>query len=939
VHDVKNNERTIYVSQLGDGTNGSSWEHAYTSIRAAFGAVPDSGGGHRIIIRPDTYMEGNLFPAFKGAKGNYNTIESDFDGSRGSGATGFAIVDASDPIKGEQAVDWWGFPRCTPDYSGIAWDRWVVRHLYVTGGDGGLFWDLPFKIEPFTITVEDSVGIGRAFGGGVGHILPREDEPIIFRRCNFWSLDWWGDTAGVYVRAENDCMPDTPDVTLQDCTLVGPQCALKSGNPGFSTYSRIKLERCRLAVHNFSQPHGTPTDGIIQSVMEGKYLHVDMESTTLMGYTVFGVRDKKETAGDIGYTAKRVNAYVQYQQEVPAGMQPLGQWPAELFRDLAPPVQKAWPESLRKDDFIVNLMVEVSPFVWKGRHTILACDRPGEGGKAEDCHLVVIDMDTSEELARFAEGHSLACAIVHDEMLHCFAARWENGTWNDVTHFWSADLVNWESQVVVKQENEALFNSSVCEGSDGFVMAYESNSRDWPAFTSKFAKSKDLMTWEKVDGAVFGTDRYAACPCIRYADGWYYQLYLEHREPRWYFETYISRSRDLLHWEQSPMNPVLTPDGLEDGVNASDPDIIEFDGKTYLYYNVGDQRTWGDVKRAIYDGPLDEFLASWFVDGCVPESGTLAADIERADSRRDWFTSAKFGMFIHWGLYAQHGKNEKGDSVSRLIEQGGMSVEDFEPYADTFNPEQFDADAIMDLAKSAGMEYVVFTSKHHGGYSMFDTELSEYSSVRRGPGVDFVRELADAARRKGLKFGLYYSWLDWHHPLYGEDLDRYVTEFAIPQVREICTNYGPLDLIWFDGEWDHPESTWHATEMVRMIRDLQPNAVINDRLGKGERGVTKLSDFYTREQPDEIDTDPGFDEKTNPWEACMTIGKSWGFGRDDVPVHSPEDVTRQLREVIGRGGNLLLNVGPTPEGTIPEWQAETLRAVGEWIRKNGMPGR
>jgi alpha-L-fucosidase len=176
--------------------------------------------------------------------------------------------------------------------------------------------------------------------------------------------------------------------------------------------------------------------------------------------------------------------------------------------------------------------------------------------------------------------------------------------------------------------------------------------------------------------------------------------------------------------------------------------------------------------------------------------------------------------------------------------------------------------------------------------------------------------------------------LDWHHPDFAGHLDRYVDEYLFGQVRELCTNYGPIDGIWFDGEWDHPASTWRAPELVGMIRALQPGAVVNDRLGKGERGVTDLSDFYTREQLSEIEKKQGF-ELRKPWEACMTIGRSWGFRREDAPFLSGEELIRSLVDVASRGGNLLLNVGPTPEGEIPPHLVERLRAIGTWLRANG----
>jgi alpha-L-fucosidase len=167
--------------------------------------------------------------------------------------------------------------------------------------------------------------------------------------------------------------------------------------------------------------------------------------------------------------------------------------------------------------------------------------------------------------------------------------------------------------VVIQQAKENLFNSSVCEAADGFVMAYESNDPKYPPFTVKFARSKDLLNWTKLPD-VFGADRYTACPCIRYLDGYFYLMYTEHRTPRWFFETWLARSKDLKTWQLSPANPVLSPDRDDEGICTSDPDVVEYAGKTYLYYAVGDQRTWMNIKRAIYPGTLREFFESRFAD-------------------------------------------------------------------------------------------------------------------------------------------------------------------------------------------------------------------------------------------------------------------------------------------------------------------------------------
>lgn len=630
---------TFYVSKLGNDADGSSWANAFTTIQAVLNAIPDDRGGHRIVIRPDTYCEAMLYPAQKGIEGAYNEIIGDVDGSLGSGTTGWVVIDSGDPEqRGFKSYDWWGPIRAyshawspehtEPTFSAIGWDRWKLRNLYVTGGDGGLFFDLTDQVEPFTVIVENCVGIGRAFGGGVANCLSRHEEPITFRHCHLWALDWWGDTAGAYVRVENETMPEHPDVVFEDCTMVSPQCALKSSNFGFHTSTYVRLTRCRLITLNFSQPQGTPTDGIIQSVQEGKLLHVDLEDCTLMGYKVFGVMVQKDTVGDIHYTTKGdVKAYVQFQQDVPPGFHRLPHWPVEVFQAIIPPAPRVSSKLVDKQ-FVRRNLCELSPFVWKGRLGHLECIRPASGGTTSDYCILLKDAETGKEWARCADGYGLASLLLRRGTFYIFASKWDNGNWRDVTLFTSSDVKHWESKVVLEGENEGIFNTSVCRGPDGFVMAYESNDPAYPPFTVKVARSSDLEHWTKIPEATFGTNRYTACPCIRYANGWYYVLYLEHRAPRWVFETYITRSKDLRHWELSAANPVLRAEGLDEGINASDPELVEFQGKTYVYYAVGDQLSWMNIKRAVYPGPMAKFLESWYTSPGIPDWGTAAGVVQ-----------------------------------------------------------------------------------------------------------------------------------------------------------------------------------------------------------------------------------------------------------------------------------------------------------------------
>jgi alpha-L-fucosidase len=309
---------------------------------------------------------------------------------------------------------------------------------------------------------------------------------------------------------------------------------------------------------------------------------------------------------------------------VPKGFHRLGAWPADVFQALVPPEPKA-PSPFVERTLVRRDLCELTPFVWKGRLCYLESIRPAAWGKPEDHYLLLRDAGSGKELARTGQGYGLASLLFYQDTFYLFASRSDRGKWRDVTMFRSRDLEHWDSKVVLTGENEEIFNTSVCADQNGFAIAYESNDPAYPPFTIKFARSADLEHWEKVPGGMFGTNRYTACPCLRFVDGWYYALYLEHRTPRWAFETYITRSKDLRHWELSAANPVLRAEGPDEGINASDPDLVEFEGRTLLYFCVSDQLSWMNIKRVTYPGTMAQFLESWFALPGIPDRGTPGA--------------------------------------------------------------------------------------------------------------------------------------------------------------------------------------------------------------------------------------------------------------------------------------------------------------------------
>ena len=315
---------------------------------------------------------------------------------------------------------------------------------------------------------------------------------------------------------------------------------------------------------------------------------------------------------------------------------------------------------------------------------------------------------------------------------------------------------------------------------------------------------------------------------------------------------------------------------------------------------------------------------------------------EERDERMAWWREAKFGMFIHWGVYAVPAGTYNGEQIKGIGEwimnRGRIPVAEYKAFAPQFTAAKYDPDAWAALAKKAGMRYIVITSKHHDGFALFDSAVTDWDAVdASGAKRDLIAPLAAAARKQGLKFGCYYSQAqDWNHPggaksgfKEGEswdeankgDFDEYLQTIAEPQVKEILSNIKP-DILW----WDTP--TWMSTERAeRLIPYLKlvPGIIHNNRLGGGFKGDT--------DTPEQHIPATGF--KDRDWEVCMTMNDTWGFKSYDHNWKSTEDLIRKLCDIVSKGGNFLLNVGPTAEGEIPQASIERLEAVGRWMDVNG----
>ncbi len=338
---------------------------------------------------------------------------------------------------------------------------------------------------------------------------------------------------------------------------------------------------------------------------------------------------------------------------------------------------------------------------------------------------------------------------------------------------------------------------------------------------------------------------------------------------------------------------------------------------------------------------------------------------EQRDARMKWWRDAKFGMFIHYGLYSGLAGEWRGRPAGTEWIQKNVEI-DTETYRNEtfplFKPREGIAKEWAELAKEAGCQYAVFTSKHHEGFAMFDSAQTDYDSQDKF-GRDFTREFVDAFRAQGMRVGFYHSVIDWSHPRYdyticpdlcypkkqiewrkgvpGREIDHGVyQQYLKNQVRELLTNYGKIDIIW----WDYSQGAasgkrgWDAPALIEQCRELQPGIIMNNRLYAYDGYDTNTNIRLDVRRGDTMTPEKHVPAKGYPdsdWETCMTVGNKWGYNRYDTDLKSLETVIRQLQECAGKGGNLLLNIGPKVDGSVPEGVKAVFRGVGKWLRVNG----
>ena len=326
----------------------------------------------------------------------------------------------------------------------------------------------------------------------------------------------------------------------------------------------------------------------------------------------------------------------------------------------------------------------------------------------------------------------------------------------------------------------------------------------------------------------------------------------------------------------------------------------------------------------------------------------LNYEVRKTPGNTEWFVHDRFGMFIHWGLYALPARHEWIKNLEKITE------EKYQKYFEYFDPDMYDPREWARAAKKAGMKYAVLTTKHHEGFCLFDSAYTDYKATNTKAGRDLVREYVDAFREEGLKVGFYYSLIDWHHPDFpidplhprrdddnidelnkGRDIRRYA-EYMRNQVTELLTNYGKIDILWFDFSYPNSEYRgmkgkgkldWEAEELIATARRLQPEIIIDNR--------TEIEqDLWTPEQYQPTDWIRDDDGNRVVWEACQTFSGSWGYHRDESTWKTPEMLIRMLVNTVSCGGNLLMNVGPTARGYFDDRAVNALDAIGSWMKYN-----
>ncbi|MEK7720072.1 MAG: alpha-L-fucosidase [Bacteroidota bacterium] len=657
--------------------------------------------------------------------------------------------------------------------------------------------------------------------------------------------------------------------------------------------------------------------------------------------------------------------------------------------------QSTWTNPIIKQGRLGSPLVETSPFVFKNRLYLMENNqrfwdvsgaKPGDFFHEDEVRIRDVE---SKKIASVAlRNHGFGTVLTWEGRVYVFAGNYgQNKPWRQMTEISmtsSADLKHWTKPVTVFRAapNEFFFNTAVCRGKDKFILLYETNDKRWPAFTFRYMESSDLKNWKEIPDAIYGKDKYVGGPALYYEGDWYYTLYLESLKKG--YETRITRSKDLVHWEDAPagrsfitFDPshknilLIKPDIRES--NASDVELCYYKGKTILYFTGSDQTTAGDLQWATYDGTPRQLCEHFFNDpekqSAVPPShkgdwtpvlvapsGEVQKQISasseinyKPSSQQLAYQQDQIGAFIHFG-------------PATFNKSDFLAV----PVADLFNPSKLDAEQWVKTAKSFGAKHLVLTAKHHNGYCLWPTKTTDYSVMqspwKNGKG-DVVDEFVKACKKHDMKIGFYVSAGDKHFGCtstpdpQGErklagDIDKYFPVF-LEQLRELLTGYGKISYLWFDGAYDpfgwdvmdpktmKPLGTAYGDAIRSMVKHLQPDAIVmggtkpDIRWSGSEQGWAAYP-LWNVVKPGEGLTHWVGPQSAGwlPAEACINTRDVWFWApNSDKTLRNIDFMTKVYFESIGRGANLLINMTPDTSGIIPQVEVKNLDELGKKINR------
>lgn len=665
-----------------------------------------------------------------------------------------------------------------------------------------------------------------------------------------------------------------------------------------------------------------------------------------------------------------------------------------LLMQLHVTAQDSWQNPIVKQGRLGSPLVESSPFVFNDRLFLMESNqrfwdlkgtKPGDFYK--DDEVRIRDVETGKIISVALKNHGFGTVLVNDNKVYIFAGSFgEDKPWRQITEItmtYSSDLKTWSKPVTVLKAHakEYFFNTAVCKSNNKFILLYETNDPTWKPFTFRYVESQDLVNWKEIPGAIYGKEKYVGGPALYYEGGWYYTLYLESLKMG--YETRITRSKDLVNWEDAPASrPFVTFDPsirniplIDPGIpesNASDVELCYYKGQTILYFTGSDQTTAGDLQWATYKGTPKELFEHFFTglhnklnktpvhegawtpvliapDGNLSKkTGSVFKHGNQPTAQQLDFQQRQLGAFIHFG-------------PATYVASDFMTV----PDAAIFNPSRLNAEQWVKTAASFGAKHVVLTAKHHNGFCLWPTKTTDYS-VKKSPwkngAGDVVAEFVAACRKYNVKPGLYVSGGDKNEKCTSTpdpmgkrkivgDVNAYYTKF-VEQLRELLTNYGAIDYLWFDGAYDpFGWDVMNAQTMERlgsgygdairtMVKNLQPQAVVfggtrpDVRWSGSEQGWADypLSNLVTDQNWSSMWVQP---ENTGwlPVEANIHTRDQWFWYPDsDKTLRSVDFLTKVYLESIGRGANLLINMTPDTSGLIVKAEEQRLADFGKKIQ-------